>query len=140
MGINMEQLDRLRDAATEAAQRAYCPHSHYPVGAAILADDGRIFSGCNVENASYGLTMCAERVAVFRMIDDGASRIVALALHTSGDEPALPCGACRQVIHEFGPDAEIFAFTANGKMQNHSMLDLLPEAFSASNIEPLIPE
>src|SRR5438067_12273423 len=94
------QWQRLADAAKAASAHAYCPYSGYAVGAAVLADDGSIASGCNVENASFGLTVCAERNAIFRAIADGAKTIVALALHTPTPEVATPCGACRQVIAE----------------------------------------
>ena len=98
--------DRLIAAAAAARSRAYCPYSRYPVGAAVLAGSGKIFAGCNVENASYGLSMCAERVAVSHAVAAGEASIRAVAI--VGDK-ANPCGACRQVLLEFGgPDTEVF--------------------------------
>ena len=91
-------------AAREAAGGAHCPYSKYPVGAAALADDGGVHTGCNIENASYGLTMCAERVAIYKAISGGARAITALAVAGGPPgQPATPCGACRQVLAEFAP-------------------------------------
>ena len=95
--------DDLLAAARAARAAAYVPYSHFPVGAAVRADDGRIFSGCNIENASYGLTICAERVALFSAVAAGARRIAAVAVVAGAGEPAMPCGACRQTLAEFGP-------------------------------------
>jgi cytidine deaminase len=103
----------LLDAARRAAGRAYCPYSKFPVGAAVLAADGRVFEGCNVENASYGLAICAERVAIFSAVAAGARRISKIAVfcpEASATEPgtSMPCGACRQAMAEFmDPDGEI---------------------------------
>lgn len=142
MGLDSHQIEQLRHAAVEAASHAYCPYSHYPVGAAVLSVRGQIFSGCNVENASFGLTICAERSAIFRMIADAGagSEVAALGVYTSGDEPAFPCGACRQVIYEFGADAEVIAFSAGGRLLRRTMGELLPEAFGASHVQKLVPE
>ncbi len=93
----------LVEIARRAAGQAYCPHSRFPVGAALLAADGRIFTGCNVENASYGLTVCAERVALLKAISEGVRHFRALALVAGLGQPATPCGACLQVLAEFGP-------------------------------------
>ena len=91
----------LLKAARKAGARAYCPYSHFHVGAALLADDGRIFTGANVENASYGLTICAERAALFTAVNAGVRHFQALALVAGSRQPATPCGACRQVLAEF---------------------------------------
>jgi cytidine deaminase len=123
-------------AARAAAARAYCPYSHFTVGAAILTDRGEIFAGCNVENASYGLTMCAERNAIFRAVAqaDGPLVIRTVVVFTPTSEPTAPCGACRQVINEFGPDAEVFS-VCDGPMINTSRLSqLLPDAFGPRNL------
>lgn len=107
---NTADDERLLAAARRAAERAYCNYSHFPVGAAVVTDDDRTFDGCNVENASYGLTICAERVAVFTAIAAGARRIRRLAVSCRKGDPArpnslMPCGACRQVMAEFAtPD------------------------------------
>ncbi len=95
-------LARLLDAARDASTRAYAPYSRFHVGAAVLADDGRVFTAANVENASYGLTSCAERNAVFAAVSAGVRVIIAVAIHTPTDASVSPCGACRQVISEFG--------------------------------------
>jgi cytidine deaminase len=97
----------LLDAATRARTNAYAPYSGYQVGAAILADDGRIFAGCNVENASYGLALCAERNAVGQLVAAGGKRLVAVAVVTGGPEPGSPCGLCRQTLSEFADDLPI---------------------------------
>src|SRR4051794_3476136 len=93
---------RLADAARAASAAAYCPYSRFAVGAAVLAADGRVFNGCNVENASFGLTICAERNAIAQAVAAGVREIVAVCVHTPTATPTPPCGACRQVIVEFG--------------------------------------
>ena len=124
-------MQALRDAARAAASRAYCPYSNFHVGAAVLAD-GVIYPGCNVENASYGLTICAERNAIFAAVAAGARRIEALALacvDATAEAPAslrMPCGACRQVIAEFASPAMPVWVEGVGEM---TMDDLLPNAF-----------
>jgi cytidine deaminase len=101
------QWQALEEAARAASAHAYCPYSRFPVGAAVLTADGSIAVGCNVENASFGLTCCAERNAIFRAVADGAKSIVALVLYTPTAEAVTPCGACRQVLAEFGRDAQV---------------------------------
>ncbi|MCS6949892.1 MAG: cytidine deaminase [bacterium] len=116
-------------AAREARRRAYAPYSGYAVGAAVCDEDGRIFSGANVENASYGLTVCAERVALFRAVSEGARRIVAVAVVTR--DGGTPCGACRQVLAEFASeDALVWcASEENGQVEEYRVGELLPLAF-----------
>lgn len=124
--------DHLLAAARVAATRAYCPYSRFAVGAALLADDGRIFTGANVENASYGLTLCAERVALVSAVHAGVRAFRALAVAAGRREPAMPCGACRQVLAEFCPDAMPVFCTAlhNGAPTRRTTLGrLLPAAF-----------
>ncbi|HUT13972.1 MAG TPA: cytidine deaminase [Thermoguttaceae bacterium] len=128
-------IDELRSAAQAAAENAYCPYSHFPVGASVLTDSGEIFSGCNVENASFGLTVCAERNAVLQAVAKGHRKIVAVVVVTDADSPTPPCGACRQVIHEFGPDAEILSFSADGTMLRQTLGELLPQAFGPDNLD-----
>src|SRR5438270_6853314 len=101
------KVDPLIEAARAARLKAHAPFSHFPVGCAIEAADGRIVTGCNVESASYGLTMCAERVAVFKAVSEGARGGVRLAVVAHTEEPTPPCGACRQVLWEFGGDMEV---------------------------------
>ncbi len=120
-------------AAWEAQATAYAPYSNFRVGAAALLSDGTICRGCNVENASYGLTVCAERVAVFRAVADGRMDIAAVAVVTSAPAPARPCGACRQVIAEFSrADDPILIVTASadGQVITESITDLLPNTFT----------
>jgi cytidine deaminase len=126
----------LAEAAREAAARAYCPYSRFRVGAAVLAEGGRIFAGCNVENASYGVTICAERNAVFQAVAqlDGPLVIRAVVVYTPTPEPTAPCGACRQVINEFGPDAEIRCICDGPRDLRFRLSDLLPAAFGPGNL------
>src|SRR4029079_7789285 len=118
-------------AASRARDRAYAPYSSYQVGAALLAADGRIFAGCNVENASYGLALCAERSAVAQAIAAGQKSFVALVVVTAGPEPGSPCGMCRQTLSEFASDLPIgLAIAGDGAprvMKN--LRELFPEAF-----------
>ena len=128
---SIDPLPLLR-AAEQALVNAYAPYSQFRVGAAILADDHTIVTGCNVENASYGLTTCAERSAVFAGIRDGHASFQAVAVVCEGDAPAYPCGACRQVLSEFcGPDTPVFvaATGAFDRMETLRLGDLLPNAF-----------
>jgi cytidine deaminase len=121
---------QLADAARTTSTNAYSPYSGLRVGAAVMTDGGTIATGCNVENASYGLTMCAERNAIFRAIGDGARAIVALALYTPTPEPVTPCGACRQVIAEFGPDVVVRSYCDAPTVATFTLQELLPSAFS----------
>ncbi len=121
--------DALGDAARQASARAYSPYSEFPVGAAVQADDGRIFAGCNVENASSGLTVCAERNAVAQAVLAGARQLVAVAVYTPTASPTPPCGACRQVLAEFGLQASIRCACDGAQMLESSVAALLPGAF-----------
>jgi len=123
--------DRLLDLARKAQQNAYAPYSKFRVGAALLLENGEILTGCNVENASYGLTNCAERSAIFAAVSKlGAAnvKIRALAVVNDHDVPCSPCGACRQVIAEFGPTATVWYQGRNG-IQESTMEELLPDCF-----------
>lgn len=133
--LSPELRDRLIAAACEARARAYVPYSHFAVGAALLADDGWLFTGVNVENASYGLTVCAERNAVGRMVTEGARRIIALAVCT--DNGVTPCGACRQVLMEFvapDGDAAVWIVDGEGKVRETTMRGLLPDNFGPQHL------
>ncbi len=122
---------QLMEAARSAAEQAYAPYSGFRVGAALLFDDGSVVTGCNVENASYGLTSCAERNAVFRAISEcGASRkIVAIAVTNLNGQPSPPCGACRQVLSEFVTADAIIHFSGNGTVETHPFKEMLPFQF-----------
>ena len=113
--------------AARARRAAHAPYSGFAVGAALLAADGRVFTGCNVENASLGLTVCAERVAVMKAVSEGARDFLALAIAGSG--PVPPCGACRQVLSEFAPDMRVFWRGAGRRIVSRSLARLLPESF-----------
>ena len=125
---------RLIDAATQARSRAYAPFSKFLMGAALLAPDGRIITGCNCESASYGLTMCAERVAIFKAISEGVPRAIRVAIVADTKAPTPPCGACRQWLWEFGGDVEVVLANLEGEMARHWMRDLLPFAFDARSL------
>ena len=118
----------LVDSARAAAERAYCRYSGYAVGAAIVSENGRIFSGCNVENASYGATMCAERSAIFSLVSAGQRQITMVCIYTPAEPLAMPCGMCRQVIAEFCLDAPVLVAGSGGALRR-SFAELLPEAF-----------
>jgi cytidine deaminase len=128
--LSQEQRQRLLQSAREAMQRAYAPYSHFKVGAALLTSEGRIFAGCNVENASYGLTNCAERTAIFSAVAQTGPDLSIQAIVVLNDQeaPCSPCGACRQVIDEFGPDA-IVVFPAASGWKEVPIAELLPEGF-----------
>jgi cytidine deaminase len=125
-------MEEIVTAARKARESAYAPYSDYRVGAAIATQDGRIFTGCNVENASYGATVCAERNAIGAMVVAGASKPVACAIVTGGSKPAPPCGMCRQVLVEFTRDMPIVlvAETPNGDVRREATLgELMPDVF-----------
>ena len=115
--------------AVKARRRAYAPYSHFPVGAALLARDGRVFHGCNVENASYGLAVCAERNAVWRAVSEGVKEFTAIAVTARDGRGAPPCGSCRQVLHEFAPRAWVYWRDARGRILRKRLYELLPSAF-----------
>ena len=128
MSLDPAQRRRLVAAASRAAQAAYAPYSKFRVGAAVLAGSGKIFTGANVENASYGLSNCAERTAVFKAVAEGDRQIVAVAVYTPTRQPTLPCGACRQVIHEFGPKTVILCACRSRERLETTLDQLLPGA------------
>ena len=116
----------LREAAAAARLRAYAPYSGFLVGAAIRLGSGLVVTGCNVENLSYGLTMCAERVCVGKAIEQGENTFEALAIVADTDSPIVPCGACRQVLAEFAPALAITSWTLSGKSQEFALAELFP--------------
>ncbi|MGE5706950.1 MAG: cytidine deaminase [Bacteroidota bacterium] len=126
---------RLLELAEEAQQNAYVPYSQFPVGAALLTEDGTVFTGCNVENASFGLTMCAERVTMGKAISEGHRRFKAIAITAAKTAPCLPCGACRQVLAEFAPDLEL-VFRRDGEPWVVKLEELLPYQFTNACLGP----
>lgn len=122
--------EKLFAAAGKARQRAYAPYSKFCVGAAALMADGAVFAGCNMENASYGLSVCAERHALAGAIGAGSQKLVAMAVVADGTEPCPPCGVCRQVMAEFGPaSTEVRFRNGAGEERSHTLGELLPHAF-----------
>jgi len=132
--LTNEVRDALIEKAAEAQKGAYAPYSHYPVGAALLTKDGNIFSGANVENAVYPLTMCAERVAVFNAVSQGKKEFEAIAVVTRNGGP--PCGSCRQVLAEFGLDTIVLIADTSGILLNSfTVRELLPESFGEADLK-----
>ena len=130
--MDTETLDRMEKIASQVARRAYVPASGFRVGAAVCDADGRIFSGCNVENASFGLTICAERNAMFHAVAEGATQLAGVVVWTPLEEPGTPCGACRQVLFEFAiHDGDIpVVLVGSGAVRRELRLrDLLPKPF-----------
>jgi cytidine deaminase len=125
---------RLERAARAAAKSAYAPYSKFPVGAAVLTGSGKIFAGCNVENAAYPLGNCAERTAIFSAVAAGERRIRACVVYTPTATPTMPCGSCRQVINEFGPDALIVSVCDTPHQAETVLSALLPDAFGPANL------
>lgn len=125
--------DGLETAARAAQAHAYAPYSHFRVGAALEAEDGTVFAGCNVENASYGLTICAERAAVTAAVTHGARRFRRIVVVSDTDPPSAPCGACRQVLAEFGPAMPVEGVGRNTRVA-WTMADLLPAAFGPESL------
>ncbi len=128
-------LEQLVTAARAARQNAYVPYSHYAVGAAVLAKSGKVYTGCNVENAAYPTSLCAERVAIFKAVSDGERDLIALAVVTSN--AGSPCGACRQVFSEFAEDdAVILLATARGnRRKKFTMKQILPDRFGPEHLK-----
>jgi cytidine deaminase len=122
---------KLIEAARSVRLNAHANFSHFLVGAALEAKDGRIFTGCNVENATYGLTVCAERVAVFKAISEGCRSFVRIAVVADTEEPTPPCGACRQILWEFGGDLEVILANLKEDKARYSLAALLPHPFDA---------
>ena len=125
--------DSLVAAARQAQRQAYAPYSHYPVGAAVETADGAVYTGCNVENASYGLAICAERVALGAAMTAGARQFRRIAVVSSSEPPATPCGACRQVLAELAPDAEVIVAGPRSVVR-WTVAELLPAAFTPGHL------
>ncbi len=136
MKTRIEELNpreaELVQAATEARERAYAPYSHFKVGAALRTVLGHIYTGVNVENASYGLTNCAERTAIFTAVSGGEREFIALAVVT--ENASSPCGACRQVMAEFAPELTVLIADTRGNVERYSMDELLPRSFTPDQL------
>ena len=125
-------LDELKAAAVAMLDRAYCPYSHFPVGAALECADGTVFTGCNIENAAYGLTICAERTAIFKAISEGHRDFKRIVIAGKSEDYCVPCGSCRQVMQEFAPQMEVICLNGKGEALDLTLHDLLPYGFDNS--------
>ncbi len=128
----MKEWAHLIEKAGEARMRAYAPYSNYSVGAALLTADGKVFTGCNVENAVYPLGLCAERVAIFKAVSEGHRDFLAIAIVTKNG--GSPCGSCRQVMHEFAPEMRVVIADETGHVRETTVAELLPDSFGASDL------
>jgi len=126
--------EQLLSEAEEAVKQAYVPYSEFPVGAAVRTGDGSVYRGSNVENASYGLSMCAERTAIFKAVSEGHHELEAIAVAGSGQEETAPCGACRQVMREFNANLTIIFSTGPNSVKKLQLKDLLPESFGPDSL------
>lgn len=131
--MTREELCR---AARDMLKMAYVPYSHFPVGAALECEDGRVFTGCNIENAAYGPTNCAERTAVFKAVSEGQRRFRRIAIAADTEQFCAPCGVCRQVLREFDPELklEIILVNRNGETRAFTLAELFPHSFGSSNL------
>lgn len=132
--VILQDTDLVR-LALAAKQYAYVPYSHYRVGAALLTSSGEVYTGCNIENASFGLTVCAERTALFKAVSEGQRAFEALAIAVDGEALASPCGACRQVMVEFAPQMRCILANGQGEHKTTTVEQLLPDGFNTANLE-----
>lgn len=135
--MKREIKNKLIKKAKEVREKAYNPYSNFAVGAALLTEDDKVFTGCNVENVSYGLTVCAERTAIFNAVTAGYTKFKALAVVADTRQPVAPCGACRQVLAEFGDSIKVIMLNMNGDENILKISDLLPLAFNQEDIHEL---
>jgi len=134
MKEDQNAYQELIELARSAAEKTYSPYSHYPVGAAALTVEGRVFSGCNVENASFGGTICAERTALVKAVSEGFCRFKAVAVVCSKAHECWPCGICRQFMSEFGVDIDVIVEGADGRLQRSKLAELLPQHFGPGDL------
>ncbi len=127
--------DELKAAAVAMLDRAYIPYSHFPVGAALECSDGTVFTGCNIENAGYSPTICAERTAVAKAVSEGHRDFVRIAIAGKSKDYCVPCGVCRQVLQEFAPDIEVICLNGAGEEKTFSLKELLPYGFDHTWLE-----
>ena len=130
MATKSETKASLREAAMRALDNAHAPYSNFKVGAALLTRDGKIITGCNVENSAYGLAICAETLAVASAVSQGLTEVDEIAIASDDSEPTPPCGACRQVLNEFAPNIRVSSYTRDGKKASWTLQELLPHAFA----------
>ena len=121
--------DELKAAAVAMLDRAYIPYSRFPVGAALACSDGTVYTGCNIENAAFGPTVCAERVAVFKAVSEGHRDFVRIVIAGRSEDYCVPCGVCRQVLREFAPNIEIICLNSAGEERSFTLDELLPHSF-----------
>ncbi len=126
--------EQLIQSAKEAMEHAYSPYSRFSVGAALLSSDGKVYTGCNIENASYGATCCAERVALYKAVSEGAHSFKALAIISDSGDYTVPCGICRQALSEFAPDLLVYAANNSGGYIRVTLPEMLTHAFNKSNM------
>ena len=134
MEITENELQSLARTALKARSYSYVPYSHFAVGAALMTEDGRIYRGCNIENAAYSVAVCAERTAIYRAVSSGETEFDAIAVVSDSPNPAAPCGSCLQVMAEFGV-SRIIMSNLNGDTEEMTIGELLPKAFSKENME-----
>ena len=135
-GVFLRTHQELVQTAIEMQNRAYVPYSHFPVGAALLCRDGTVFTGCNVENAAYGSTICAERTALVKAVSEGRTGdFSAIAIAGQGDDYCWPCGSCRQMLYEFSPDLTVLAARKDGTYQSATIAQLLPNGFGPHSLK-----
>ena len=125
----MKPDEKLLELAKTAWSHAYAPYSKFHVGAALKASSGALFTGANIENASFGLTRCAEQSAIQAMASQGERKFSEIVIYTEAEDPATPCGACRQILYEFNPEARVFLINHKGKTKSYTVSDLLPDGF-----------
>ncbi|XP_070456519.1 cytidine deaminase [Equus przewalskii] len=136
--LEPEQVQQLLLSCQEAKKSAYCPYSHFPVGAALLTLDGRIFSGCNIENACYPLGICAERTAIQKAVSEGYKDFKAIAIASDlQDDFISPCGACRQVMREFGTNWDVYMTKLDGTYVVKTVQELLPASFGPQDLQKI---
>ncbi|MCX7883886.1 MAG: cytidine deaminase [Caloramator sp.] len=130
----MDNIELIK-LANEAKENAYAPYSNFKVGAAIITDDGKVFTGCNIENASYGGTNCAERTALFKALSEGYRKFTKIAVISDSSDYIYPCGICRQVLSEFGTDLEVIVANQKLEYRVHKLSEILPYAFCNKDME-----
>jgi len=133
--INKKLKEKLKKAAQGVIDNAYVPYSNFPLAAALLTKEGKIFTGVNIENAAYGATMCAERTAIFKAVSEGYTDFKALLVLSKTKKPVTPCGSCRQVINEFSKEIDVIMMTIDGREIIKKNKELLPDAFAKGDID-----